>query len=768
MKMRLFSTLVSILVLSTAINVADSYTIPIPPGSRLIANHLDNGGNTLDEVLPGVPDGTQISKYNCNNTYTDYTVNGGVWLPSGGTLGPGEGAFIFNNSGAPFNLTFTGTPHVPVLPPHLPCGCGVDNLLSRQTTNNPSTFQDIMGFPPVNNTRLQQWNGSTFVTHLFVGGNWQGGVPIMNLGESVLIRIPACPTAPNIACAANKTLECGATGWTFDPPTAVGGCSTANVTITILNTITNGLCPQDITRTWQATDVCGNTSTCSQTVTLANTNPATIASVNSIINNANTIGIFFDPPVTLPSAINPANYTVYTKDGAVSVVNVGIQTNGQFVALNLGTPIGEFFSVSASNVVDVASNVVNTTAIGYISDYGSTDVGNVDDPNPAGVVYTAQGDTFEVTTGGSDIGGTSDFFHFIYQEVIGDFDMAVLVTRLDLADPLSKAGLMARETLAPDSASLQTYFTPVLGVNQIQNTVRTVAGTDTFDFSIGAPVPADPLRWLRLTRTNNTFTSYHGTDAVNWTVGGITEQPFNSTLYIGMAVASHAPNGVATTAAFTDFGKVGARPGDGVLPALNASLSSSNITLNWLRTPRDFTVQVSPNLTDWALMLAPILQGAPNKEERSMQLPLNLSSNQLFLRLVKVDRVIPDPPLTLSTGLILSLGNGNVINGSDSTLCTYTVTNAIAQTNMNVAPGNTITFATAGDSGNTLNTVLKVRKGTALSPPCDDDSAGNFKSKQTFTASGTSTNFTLVAAVKKTTPTTDLLKIKVTITITPQ
>src|SRR3954447_15798393 len=130
---RLFAMLVSILVLSTASGLAD-YTIPIPTGTSLIANHLDNGGNTLDEVLPGVVPGTVIQKWNCNG-YTPYTKDAAGWTPAGGTLAPGEGAFIVNN-GPPFDLTFTGVPHVPVLPPALPCGCGSNNLVSAQTTNS--------------------------------------------------------------------------------------------------------------------------------------------------------------------------------------------------------------------------------------------------------------------------------------------------------------------------------------------------------------------------------------------------------------------------------------------------------------------------------------------------------------------------------------------------------------------------------------------------------------------------------------------------------
>ena len=498
--------------------------------------------------------------------------------------------------------------------------------------------------------------------------------------------------------------------------------------------------------------------------------PAKVASVNSIMNNgvANSIGLCFDHEVTLPSATDPLNYTVYMKTSIVNVASVILQPNGRCVALNLVTPIGEFFSVSVSNVMDAANHLINESVIGYISDYTSTDVGTAADPNPAGQVYTAHGDTFDVTTGGSDIGGIADFFHFIHQEVIGDFDMTVLVTRLDPADPFSKAGLMARETNAPSSAGLQTYFTPVLGANQIQNTVRPIAGTDAIDFlsSSGLPVPSDPLRWLRLARSNNTFTAYYGSNGINWTVSGITTQAFSSTMNIGMAVASHTLD-IPTTASFTDFGKIGARPGDEILPALKASLIDSNLVLTWLRTPRDFTVEISTNLTDWALMLTTIFEGT-NALERSMVLPRSMSSNQLFLRLVRVDRVIPDPPLTLTTGLILSLDNANLTTVSSNTLCTspsYTITNSIAQTNMNAAAGKTITFSTS-DSGATLNTVLRVRKGNDLSPKCDDDSGGGYFSKQSFT-NITVTNFTLVVAVKTNTPTTATLPIKVTITISP-
>src|SRR5207237_1981984 len=85
------------------------------------------------------------------------------------------------------------------------------------------------------------------------------------------------PTPPTIACVPNKTVEC-TSAWSFDAPTASDTCG--NVTIAILGTVTNltGHCGNtfDATRTWRATDACGNKAECSQTVTVKDRTPPTI------------------------------------------------------------------------------------------------------------------------------------------------------------------------------------------------------------------------------------------------------------------------------------------------------------------------------------------------------------------------------------------------------------------------------------------------------------------------------------------------------------
>ena len=92
----------------------------------------------------------------------------------------------------------------------------------------------------------------------------------------VVTPLPSCAFTLN--CASNRTVECG-TPWNFSPPIWTNACSpppgipSNGVVLTIIGTVTNGTCPQIITRTWQGVDDCGYQAQCSQTVTLMDTTP---------------------------------------------------------------------------------------------------------------------------------------------------------------------------------------------------------------------------------------------------------------------------------------------------------------------------------------------------------------------------------------------------------------------------------------------------------------------------------------------------------------
>src|SRR5205085_2144638 len=103
--------------------------------------------------------------------------------------------------------------------------------------------------------------------------------------DYLMLDITSC-----CGCAPDKTVECGSI-WSFDRPTAVDGCCGTNVTITLINVVTNvnadgtisSPCSQVITATWQATDCCGNANTCSQGIEVLNPGPDITCATNKTV-----------------------------------------------------------------------------------------------------------------------------------------------------------------------------------------------------------------------------------------------------------------------------------------------------------------------------------------------------------------------------------------------------------------------------------------------------------------------------------------------------
>jgi hypothetical protein len=84
--------------------------------------------------------------------------------------------------------------------------------------------------------------------------------------------------APVVTCPAPISVQCIANVPTPNTAlvTAVDNCD-ANPTITFVSDVSNGqLCPEKITRTYRATDHCGNSATCTQLITIQDTNPPVV------------------------------------------------------------------------------------------------------------------------------------------------------------------------------------------------------------------------------------------------------------------------------------------------------------------------------------------------------------------------------------------------------------------------------------------------------------------------------------------------------------
>lgn len=86
---------------------------------------------------------------------------------------------------------------------------------------------------------------------------------------TVMAPVPAPPLT--VICPTNKTVECGSS-WSFDSPTILSSCCGVTVTSTD-NLLSQTACSEVIERTWQITDGCGNTNTCTQKVTTVDTTP---------------------------------------------------------------------------------------------------------------------------------------------------------------------------------------------------------------------------------------------------------------------------------------------------------------------------------------------------------------------------------------------------------------------------------------------------------------------------------------------------------------
>ncbi|KIA86136.1 hypothetical protein OA85_00125 [Flavobacterium sp. AED] len=115
-------------------------------------------------------------------------------------------------------------------------------------------------------------------------------------GQSELKDFPGAPfqlhlctdkTPPTIVCpTVTSPINCPATP-SFGVATATDNCP-GNIPITFADVTTPGNCPGNysVTRTWTATDGCGNTSTCSRTIVVHDTTP---------------------PVITCPTVVSPIN-----------------------------------------------------------------------------------------------------------------------------------------------------------------------------------------------------------------------------------------------------------------------------------------------------------------------------------------------------------------------------------------------------------------------------------------------------------------------------
>ncbi len=197
--------------------------------------------------------------------------------------------------------------------------------------------------------------------------------------------------------------------------------------------------------------------------------------------------------------------------------------------------------------------------------------------NPVvGATTTDADGSFTVIAGGNDTWSNVDSFTYLHEDKTGDFDVAVRVLSLDVADAAqqdsAKASLMARADLTPGSANVQVNALPDESKNTFESIFRPAQDAQTDDFpdrptSNTRGETLYPDVWLRLKREGSRFTTLFGNSSNAWTVlSSVLTDPaaFPSNLKVGISTVAHVGAGedesLRATAIYADYRDVPAVP----------------------------------------------------------------------------------------------------------------------------------------------------------------------------------------------------------------
>ena len=167
-------------------------------------------------------------------------------------------------------------------------------------------------------------------------------------------------------------------------------------------------------------------------------------------------------------------------------------------------------------------------AVGAVGNASETDLG-----------WTIEGS-------GADIWGTADAFHYAYHNSSGDCTVIAKVESLTNTNAWAKAGLMIRENTTVGARNAFVCVTPTKGVSfQVRAAIGGTTSAPT------APAPGTVPKWLKITRSGNSFSGYYSDNGFDWTQVGTTQtMAMSANATLGLAVTSHNV-GTLTTSQMT-------------------------------------------------------------------------------------------------------------------------------------------------------------------------------------------------------------------------
>jgi hypothetical protein len=161
---------------------------------------------------------------------------------------------------------------------------------------------------------------------------------------------------------------------------------------------------------------------------------------------------------------------------------------------------------------------------------------NHQDVGDVAVAGTARHDDGTFTlTGTLDIWGKADGFHYAYLPLDGDGQIVVRVTAVENTNNHAKAGVMIRESLAPEARHATMVVTPVDGTQFLRRTEAGAATTNTNPHRNRGTLPY----WVKLVRKGNEFSAFESLDGTEWVLADTVTVPMSREALIGLVASSH-------------------------------------------------------------------------------------------------------------------------------------------------------------------------------------------------------------------------------------
>jgi len=175
-----------------SVNAVGYVNKTIPAGKlALISNPLTATDNTIAALFKGVPDGTQVYKFN-GTGYVIATFDGldNAFTPEAAaktTVVPGEGVFVRNNSAAAITVTFVGEVPQGKLENPLPAGLSIRSSMVPQA----GTAQ-ALGLVGVDGDQVFQFKVDTQAYHVSgydgLDNAWLPALQELAVGEAFFLR----------------------------------------------------------------------------------------------------------------------------------------------------------------------------------------------------------------------------------------------------------------------------------------------------------------------------------------------------------------------------------------------------------------------------------------------------------------------------------------------------------------------------------------------------------------------------------------------------